>query len=65
MKKSVLAVALVSLVSISSQVYAQQLQEGPWLVRVRAVYLQPANKSDPVAGVGAANRLTIDSKTIP
>ncbi len=65
MKKSVLAVALVSLVSISSQVYAQQLQEGPWLVRVRAVYLDPANKSDPVGGVGAANRLTIDSKTIP
>ena len=65
MKKSVLAVALVSLVSISSQVYAQQVQEGPWLVRVRAVHLDPANKSDPIGGVGASDRLTINSKTIP
>lgn len=65
MKKSVLAVALVSLVSISSQVCAQQLQEGPWLVRVRAVHLDPANKSDPIGGAGAADRLTINSKTIP
>lgn len=65
MKKSVLAVALVSLVSISSQVYAQQVQEGPWLVRVRAVHLDPANKSDPIGGIGASDRLTINSKTIP
>lgn len=65
MKKSVLAVALVSLVSISLQVYAQQVQEGPWLVRVRAVHLDPANKSDPIGGVGASDRLTINSKTIP
>lgn len=65
MKKSVLAVALVSLASISSQVCAQQLQEGPWLVRVRAVHLDPANKSDPIGGAGAADRLTINSKTIP
>lgn len=65
MKKSVLAVALVSLVSISSQVYAQQVQEGPWLVRVRALHLDPANKSDPIGGVGASDRLTVNSKTIP
>ncbi|WP_293775508.1 OmpW family outer membrane protein [uncultured Oxalicibacterium sp.] len=48
-----------------SQAFAQQVQEGPWLVRVRAVHLDPANKSDPIGGTGAANRLTIDSKTIP
>ena len=65
MKKSVLAVALVSLVSISSQVCAHQIQEGSWLVRVRAVHLDPANKSDPIGGAGAADRLTINSKTIP
>lgn len=65
MKKSVLAVALVSLVSISSQVYAQQVLEGPWLVRVRAVHLDPANKSDPIGGTGASDRITINSKTIP
>ncbi|CAL62391.1 putative outer membrane protein OmpW-like [Herminiimonas arsenicoxydans] len=65
MKKSVLALALCSLTALSSQAFAQQVQEGPWLVRVRAVHLDPANKSDPVGGTGAANRLTIDSKTIP
>jgi outer membrane protein len=59
-----LAFALCSLATISSQAFAQQ-QEGPWLVRVRAVNLDPANKSDPVNGTGAANRLTINSKTIP
>ena len=65
MKKSVLAIALCSLAAISSQAFSQQLQEGPWLVRVRAVNLDPANKSDPVGGSGASNRLTINSKTIP
>ncbi len=64
-KKSVLVLALCSLTALSSQVFAQQAQEGSWLVRVRAVHLDPANKSDPVGGVGAANRLTINSKTMP
>jgi outer membrane protein len=65
MKKSVLAIALCSLAALSSQVYAQQTQEGSWLVRVRAVNLDPANKSDPIGGVGAPDRLTINSKVIP
>lgn len=65
MKKSVLAFVLCSLTALSSQAFAQQIQEGPWLVRVRAVHLDPSNKSDPLNGAGAANRLTIDSKTIP
>ncbi|MNR90907.1 Outer membrane protein W precursor [compost metagenome] len=65
MKKSVLAIALCSLAALSSQAFAQQSQEGSWLVRVRAVHLDPANKSDPIGGVGASDRLTINSKTIP
>jgi len=65
MKKSVLAIALCSLAALSSQAYAQQTQEGSWLVRVRAVNLDPANKSDPIGGVGAPDRLTINSKVIP
>jgi outer membrane protein len=40
-------------------------EANPWLVRVRALHLDPADKSDPVGGVGAADRLTIDSKTFP
>jgi outer membrane protein len=40
-------------------------QETPWLVRVRAVHLDTAGKSDPVGGAGASDRLTVSSKTIP
>lgn len=45
--------------------HAMAAEASPWLVRVRAVHLDPADKSTPVGGAGAANRLTIDSKTIP
>lgn len=65
MKKSVLLIALCSLVTLSPQVFAQQAQEGSWLVRVRAVNLDPANKSDVISGTGASDRLTINSKVIP
>lgn len=37
----------------------------PWLLRVRAVHLDMADKSDPVGGAGAADRLSIASKTVP
>jgi outer membrane protein len=40
-------------------------QDTPWLVRVRAIHLNTADKSDPVGGVGAANRLTVSNETIP
>lgn len=65
MKKSIVAIAICSLSAISSQVFAQQVREGPWLVRLRAVHLDPTNHSDSIGGAGASNRLTIDSKTIP
>lgn len=65
MKKTAIAIALCSLAIISSQASAQQVQEGPWLVRLRAVYLNPSDHSDPIGGVGASDRLTINSKTIP
>lgn len=45
--------------------HAMAAEANPWLVRVRALHLDPADKSDPVGGVGAADRLTIDSKTFP
>jgi outer membrane protein len=40
-------------------------QESPWLVRVRAVHIDPADKSDPVGGTGASDRLHVSSKWIP
>lgn len=62
MKKSMLKlmVAMIGLVGANAMA-----QETPWLVRARAVYIDPANQSAPVAGVGAADRIHVSSKTIP
>lgn len=59
MTKSLL-LALIALAS--SQAMAQ---ESPWLVRARAVHIEPDNKSDPVGGVGAADTIKVANKTIP
>ncbi|AMP17088.1 OmpW/AlkL family protein [Collimonas pratensis] len=40
-------------------------QESPWQVRMRVDYLKPANKSNAVGGIGASDRLQVNSKTIP
>lgn len=62
MKKSMLKlmVAMVGLIGVNAMA-----QESPWLVRARAVYIDPANKSAPVAGTGAADRIHVSTKTIP
>ncbi|WP_343732621.1 OmpW family outer membrane protein [Duganella sp.] len=44
---------------------AASAQESPWLVRARAVHLDPADKSDPVGGSGASDRIGVSNKTIP
>lgn len=64
MKKSATATVMVfaALGLFASEAMAQQ---SPWLVRARAVHLSPADKSDPIGGVGASDRLTVNSKTIP
>lgn len=61
--KTTMKTVLVALIAMAS---AQALaQESPWLVRARAVYVDPDNKSTPIAGVGAADRLEVSTKTIP
>jgi outer membrane protein len=64
MKKSMLKLmfAALGLVGVAVPALAQ---ESPWLVRVRAVHLDPADKSDPVGGTGASDRLHVSSKWIP
>ena len=64
MKKSATAAAIV-LAAIGAFAGNAMAQEGPWLVRARAVHIDPADKSAPVGGVGASDRLTVSSKTIP
>lgn len=57
MKKHLIAAALCTLVSGAA--IAEQAKEGPWLVRVRAVHLDSANKDS--TGLG----LSLNNKTIP
>jgi outer membrane protein len=46
-------------------VQAQDTQ-GPWLVRARAVQIDPANKSDPVPALAIpSDAITVNNKTIP
>jgi outer membrane protein len=40
-------------------------EDDPWEVRLRAVYLDPANKSDAIAGLAPANAIHINSKVLP
>ena len=64
MKKSATAAAIV-LAAIGAFAGNAMAQESPWLVRARAVHLDPANKSAPVGGVGASDLIHVSSKTIP
>ena len=59
MKNTILAVILGGLALNA------MAAETPWLVRARAVHINPADKSDPVGGVGAADRISVSDKTIP
>lgn len=63
MSKSLAAAVLATLSLVAGS--NAMAEESPWLVRVRAVHLDPADKSDQVGGTGASDRLTISSKTIP
>lgn len=52
-------IALTTLVSIPADA-----QQSPWLLRARAVHIDPENKSDPLNGVGRADRISVESKEI-
>ncbi len=64
MKTSATAAAIV-LAAIGACAGNAMAQEGPWLVRARAVHIDPADKSAPIGGVGGSDRLHVSSKTIP
>ena len=62
MKTMLQQVLAITLVLAGSQALAQ---ESNWMVRARAVHIDPANESAPLAGAGAADRIHVASKTIP
>lgn len=60
MKKTSLIIALLATGAIAGPAVAQQ---SPWLVRARAVHIDPADKS--TANVLPADAVSVSSKTIP
>lgn len=65
-KTKAIAAAVLATLSLTGVAMGNAVaQESPWLVRVRAVHLDTADKSDPIGGVGASDRLTVSDKTIP
>ena len=59
--KTVLALAAL----VSSSAFAQQA-EGNWMMRIRAVDVQPVKKSDPIAALALpADAVWVESKLIP
>ena len=45
---------------------AAAAEPNPWLVRIRALYMDPADKSDPVPALGVpANAITVSEKLFP
>ncbi|SHG34603.1 OmpW family protein [Massilia sp. CF038] len=66
MKRTTLSLLSATLATVfSAAAPVASAQDSPWLVRARAVHLSPADKSAPIGGVGAADRLTVESRTIP
>lgn len=62
MNKSVISLLIAATLMTGG---AAMAEESPWLVRVRAVHIDPADKSDPVGGIGASDRLHVSDKWIP
>lgn len=62
-RSTALGLAVTAFGFLATNAIAQE--QNPWLLRARAVSIAPANKSDPVGGVGAADRITVSDKTIP
>ena len=62
-KKVVLTLAVTTLGMFANTAMAEQ--QGPWLVRARALNMSPANKSEPIGGAGPSDRISVSNKTFP
>lgn len=66
MKTRIAALSFALLAGLSTQAAAQAVQQdGPWLVRLRATYLDTDTSSSAVPGVIPADGITVNSKWIP
>jgi outer membrane protein len=56
--------AILTLLAAALAAPSLRAEEGPWMVRLRAVAIQPANKSDAAPGI-PADAIHVSNKTIP
>lgn len=60
-----LAAALAAAMPLGAAAADGDTGEGNWMVRLRATYLDMQDRSDPIGGVGASNRIGVNNKWIP
>ncbi|MGO4306490.1 OmpW/AlkL family protein [Cupriavidus sp. RAF12] len=51
--------------AFSAPAMAADDTQGDWMIRLRGTFLDMANKSDPIGGVGASDRIHVNNKWIP
>lgn len=64
-KTVLIGIALCSIGAGMAASAAAADADGPWEVRLRALYLDPTNKSDAIPGLAPADAIHINSKLLP
>jgi len=59
------ALAAAAIGTLSAPAMAADEQQSDWMIRLRGTFLNMANKSDPIGGVGASDRIHVNNKWIP
>lgn len=62
MKRTAITIAIAAATLTAGAALAQ---ESPWMVRARAVHIDPADRSSPIGGVTESDLITVSTKTIP
>lgn len=60
-----IATALIALGFAAGSLGTACAADSPWQIRARVLHLDPANKSDPIGGIGAGDQISVSNKTIP
>ncbi|GMG92645.1 putative outer-membrane protein y4mB [Cupriavidus sp. TKC] len=60
-----MALTAATIGALSAPAVAADEQQSNWMIRLRGTFLNMDNKSDPVGGVGASDRISVNNKWIP
>jgi len=64
--RSVLLVGALLSLAVPAAAQSKAAPEGPWMIRIRALSLTPADKSDPIPSLSvAADKITVSPKVFP